>query len=142
MSRVNKSKHYSHALVRSIFRYIADVLRCVRGWLRHLPAALFAGYAGVSSGRGRWLRDAFSGQKNGGNDTLDIRRRNFIKLTVFGGAIFLVGRYFGPFVNMLRGDTVINETLFSNFKVTETGKELRVTDDEGEEFLIIEKENF
>ena len=132
MSRVNKSKHYSHALVRSIFRYIADVLRCVRGGLRRFSSALFAGYAGVSSGRGRMSMD----------DALDMRRRNFIKLTVFGGAVFLAGKYFGPFVNMLRGDTVINETLFSNFKVTETGKELRVTDDEGEEFLIIEKENF
>lgn len=76
------------------------------------------------------------------NDAIDMRRRNFIKLTVFGGIIFLVGRYFGPLVNMFRGDTVINEMIFSNFKITETGKQLRVTDDEGSEILTIDKEHF
>lgn len=73
---------------------------------------------------------------------LDERRRAFLKYAAFGGAVLLAGKYVTPLVNTLRGDTVLSEKTFNNFKVTETGKELRVTDDEGAELLIIDKESF
>lgn len=73
---------------------------------------------------------------------IDDRRRTFLKYAFFGGAVFLAGKYVNPFINLLRGDTVLSEKTFQNFRVTETGKQLKVTDDEGLELLIIDKESF
>lgn len=73
---------------------------------------------------------------------IDDRRRAFLKYALFGGAVFMAGKYMNPLVNLLRGDTVISEQTFQNFKVTETGRQLRVTDDEGDELLVIDKEEF
>lgn len=72
--------------------------------------------------------------------TFDMKRRAFVRYTLFGGAVFLVGKYLSPAIDMFRGDTVIDEKVFNNFKITETGKQLRVTDDSGEELLTIDKE--
>lgn len=74
--------------------------------------------------------------------SFDARRRAFLKYAVFGGAIFLLGKYLTPILNMFRGDTVLSEKTFQNFKITETGRQLRVTDDEGGELLVIDKEGF
>ncbi len=73
---------------------------------------------------------------------LNARRRAFLKYAVFGGAVFLLGKYLNPLMNMFRGETVLSEKTFENFKITETGKQLRVTDDEGGELLVIDKEGF
>lgn len=70
------------------------------------------------------------------------RRRNLIKYTLFGGIGFLAGRYLDPLVNTLRGDAVINAKNFENFKLTETGKQLRITDDENNDLLLIDKDAF
>lgn len=73
---------------------------------------------------------------------IDDRRRAFLKYAFLGGAVFLAGKYVTPLVNLLRGDTVLSEKTFQNFTVTETGKQLKVTDDDGAELLIIDKESF
>lgn len=73
---------------------------------------------------------------------IDDRRRAFLKYALFGGVVFMAGKYMNPLINLLRGDTVISEQTFQNFKVTETGRQLRVTDDEGDELLVIDKEEF
>lgn len=75
-------------------------------------------------------------------DEFDAKRRAFLKYAAFGGTLFLAGKYLNPIVNTLRGDTVIDEKVFRNFTLTETGKQLRVTDDEGSEILTIDKEGF
>jgi hypothetical protein len=75
-------------------------------------------------------------------DELDAKRRAFLKYAAFGGTLFLAGKYLNPIINTLRGDTVIDEKVFRNFTLTETGKQLRVTDDEGGEILTIDKEGF
>lgn len=72
----------------------------------------------------------------------DARRRAFLKYALFGGTLFLAGKYANPIINTLRGDKILSEQTFQNFKLTETGKELRVTDDDGNEILTIDKENF
>ncbi len=74
--------------------------------------------------------------------SLDVKRRAFLKYAVFGGVVFLAGKYFGPLVNTLRGDTVLSEKTFDNFKMIETGKQLQISDDDGNEILTIEKESF
>lgn len=71
---------------------------------------------------------------------LDERRRNFLKFAIFGGLGFVAGRYLQPLVNTLKGGTVLSERTFDNFQLTETGKQLRITDDDGEELLIIDKD--
>lgn len=73
---------------------------------------------------------------------VDEKRRAFLKYAVFGGVVFLIGKYIDPFINMLRGDTVLGEKSFEHFKYTETGREIRVSDDEGAELLTIDKEGF
>lgn len=73
---------------------------------------------------------------------LDSKRRAFLKYAIFGGGVFLVGKYFGPLMNTLRGDTVLSEKTFDNFKMVETGKQLQISDDDGNEILTIEKESF
>lgn len=73
---------------------------------------------------------------------IDASRRAFLKYAAFGGAVLVVGKYIDPVVNMLRGDTVLSEKTFQNFKITETGRQLLVTDDDGEEILTIDKESF
>jgi hypothetical protein len=69
-------------------------------------------------------------------------RRAFLKYAVFGGVVFLIGKYIDPFINMLRGDTVLGERNFQHFKMTETGRRIQVTDDDGDELLTIDKEEF
>lgn len=73
---------------------------------------------------------------------LDTKRRAFLKYAVFGGVVFLTGKYFGPLLDTLRGDTVLSEKTFDNFKMVETGRQLQITDDDGNEILTIDKEGF
>ncbi len=73
---------------------------------------------------------------------LDAKRRAFLKYAVFGGVVFLAGKYFGPLMNTMRGDTVLSEKTFDNFKMVETGKQLQISDDDGNEILTIDKESF
>lgn len=75
-------------------------------------------------------------------EEFDAKRRAFLKYALFGGGLFLAGKYLNPLINTLRGDTVIDEKVFRNFTLTETGKQLRVTDDGGDEILTIDKESF
>lgn len=75
-------------------------------------------------------------------EDVDSRRRAFLKYAVFGGAVFVAGKYVSPLVNLIRGDTVLSEKTFENFKITETGRRLLVTDDDGSEILTIDKESF
>ena len=44
--------------------------------------------------------------------------------------------------DMMQGDKVLSEQTFRNFKLTETGKQLQITHDEGSELLVIDKERF
>jgi len=69
-------------------------------------------------------------------------RRNLLKLLVVGGGAFVVGKFASPFINYLNGDTVINEQTFQNFKVVETGRNLKILDKEGAEIFIVEKDSF
>ncbi len=84
----------------------------------------------------------FHDRKPAKTEDVDSRRRAFLKYAVFGGAVFVAGKYVSPLVNLIRGDTVLSEKTFENFKITETGRRLLVTDDDGSEILTIDKESF
>ncbi len=74
--------------------------------------------------------------------TIDEQRRTFLKYALFGGVVFLAGKYMNPLINLLQGDAVLSEKTFQNFKITETGKQLQVTDDDGNDVLIIDKDGY
>lgn len=97
--------------------------------------------SGFIKNRAKHLQTAFH-KKFGADITIDEKRRAFLKYAAFGTAVFLAGKYINPLINAIRGDTVISEKIFENFKITETGKKLLVTDDEGDEILTIDKESF
>lgn len=73
---------------------------------------------------------------------IDASRRAFLKYAFFGGAVLVAGKYINPLVNLIRGDTVLSEKTFENFNITETGRQLKVTDNDGSEILTIDKESF
>lgn len=113
------------------------------------PKGTFSGWRKRSGDFVRLLRTRFisvrparKGHSISSEPLLDARRRAFLKYAAFGSALFVAGKYVDPLMNTLRGDTVLSEKTFENFKVTETGKQLLVTDDDGGEILTIDKESF
>lgn len=85
------------------------------------------------------------------NRVLNTKRRNLLKLAVFGGGAFVLGKVLGPSISMLPreislGDGDIDdegkekETFFDNFRIKENGEELGIYDNLGNEILIIEKD--
>lgn len=78
---------------------------------------------------------------------LDTKRRNLIKLALFGGGAFVLGKVLGPSLSMFSKDAVITKTdgdgkesIFGNFRVHENGQELGIYDKLGNEILVIEKD--
>ena len=69
-------------------------------------------------------------------------RRNLLKFLLIGGGAFLVGKFANPFINFINGDKVIDEKIFENFKVVETGRTLKIMEKDGTEVFIVEKDSF
>ena len=69
-------------------------------------------------------------------------RRNLLKLLAVGGGAFIVGKFATPFINFLNGDKVLDEKIFQNFKIVETGRTLEIFDKDGGEVLIVDKDGF
>lgn len=72
------------------------------------------------------------------NDLINNDRRRFLKILALGGGLFAVGKIY----NILIQNRVISETDFKNLKVTETGKEVKFAEPDGEEILVIDKDGF
>ena len=71
------------------------------------------------------------------------RRRNLIKLGLFGAGAFVVGKIIGPSINHFGGTIDIGggkEYDFKNFRVIENGQELGFYDQLGNEILILDKD--
>ena len=69
------------------------------------------------------------------------RRRTLIKFGLIGGATFVLGKVFGPSINLFSGTLGFGgkEYDFKNFRVVENGEELGFYDKLGNEILILEK---
>jgi hypothetical protein len=67
-------------------------------------------------------------------------RRNFLKFALVGAGGFLLGKLTDPLLQFVRGEKVISEKDFKNFKFEETNKQLRVLDASGEEIIIVDKD--
>ena len=70
---------------------------------------------------------------------MDERRRTFLKLLVFGGIVAVFGKALTGIFSLFEngGKTVTN---FRNFRLIESGKQLGVYGNDGQEILVIDKE--
>lgn len=71
---------------------------------------------------------------------LNNRRRNALKLFAFGGGAFLLGKIFGPSINLFGGEWDGKSYDFNNFRVVENGRGLGFYDKFGNEILLMEKD--
>jgi len=71
---------------------------------------------------------------------MKINRRNFIKLAAFGGAAFVAGKFLSPLLNILKKDKVVDEKIFDNYKITETKNQFKLTDKQGDDIIIVDKD--
>ena len=71
---------------------------------------------------------------------MKINRRNFLKLVAFGGAAFVAGKFFGPILNMVKKDKVVDEKIFNNYKIIETKSQFKLTDKQGDDIIIVDKD--
>jgi hypothetical protein len=71
---------------------------------------------------------------------MDKKRRNFLKILIIGGGVFIGGKIIGPRVlEYFSAPPIVAEKDFGNFKVSDDKKELIISDSQGEEILIIDK---
>ncbi len=71
-------------------------------------------------------------------------RRTFIALGLTGVATFVLGKIVGPHIDNLfnSGDKLINRKDFEHFTLVETQGEMLLSDKEGNDIVIIDKESF
>ena len=72
---------------------------------------------------------------------MDTNRRKFIKTMFIGGGAILLGKLFGSRILDLFSPDQINVKSFENFRISENKKELIISDQNGQEIFIIDKEN-
>jgi hypothetical protein len=74
-------------------------------------------------------------------DEVNTRRRSILKWAVVGGGAFILGKIFGPSINLFSESSVFGEShIFKNFRVVESGDELGFYDGLGNEILVFEKD--
>lgn len=69
-------------------------------------------------------------------------RRTFLTVAGTGVVAFILGKIFGPSINLFSEDYVISEKEFKNFRIVETKKEMKFYDRGGNEVFIVDKESF
>ena len=75
-------------------------------------------------------------------EEINLRRRNFVKIAAFGGVAFFAGKIFGPHLNMIQSDSVVDDVdkkILGNFKIIETDKQLNILDKKGNAIMVIDK---
>lgn len=68
-------------------------------------------------------------------------RRTFLKWLALGGGAFALWKIFGSSAKFFgASDELSKETLFENFRIKETGKDLTIYEKSGKEIIVIEKD--
>jgi hypothetical protein len=68
-------------------------------------------------------------------------RRKFLKWAAIGGGAFAVWKIFGSSTKFFGiSDELSKETLFDNFRISETGKDLTIYEKSGKQIIVIEKD--
>ena len=75
-------------------------------------------------------------------ENINLRRRNFVKIAALGSVAFLAGKFFGPHMDIIKNDGVVDEKILGNFKIIETDQQLNILDKKGNEILVIDKDSF
>ena len=71
---------------------------------------------------------------------MDKKRRNFLKILVIGGGVFIGAKIISPMVlEYLSAPPVVAEKDFGNFRVSDDKSELIISDKSGDDILIIDK---
>jgi len=72
------------------------------------------------------------------------KRRLMLTFGLTGIVAFFAGKMFGDTASLFQSTTKapVNKTEFSNFVFTETGREMVLSDKEGDPIFIIDKESF
>ncbi len=74
-------------------------------------------------------------------DDVNVRRRNVLKWVALGGGAFVLGKIFGPSINLFPKSASLDKTqVFANFRVVENDQELGFYDSLGNQILILEKD--
>jgi hypothetical protein len=70
-------------------------------------------------------------------------RRKFLKWAAIGGGSFAVWKLFGAGMKFFGPpeDEFSKETLFENFRISETGKNITIYEKSGKEIIVIEKDD-
>lgn len=69
-------------------------------------------------------------------------RRKFLKWAAIGGGSFALWKIFGAGMKFFgASDEFSKETLFDNFRILETGKDLTIYEKSGKEIIVIEKDD-
>ncbi len=72
---------------------------------------------------------------------LNERRRTLLKYGLFGTGAFMLGKIFGPSINVFGGGSFDGDVHdFKNFRVVESGKGLAFFDKWGNEILVLEND--
>lgn len=74
------------------------------------------------------------------SNEIESKRRSLLKYVLFGGGFFMLGKIFGPSINIFSQESDLSITDFKNFRVVESGKELQFFDKMGNEILALDKE--
>ena len=77
----------------------------------------------------------------GKGNNINERRRNIIKLGIFGIGAFVLGKMVAPSLPFLGGGMGNKTYAFDNFTVVENGKGLGFYDKSGKEILMLEKDS-
>jgi hypothetical protein len=86
-----------------------------------------------------------AGLKHEKKDSVENKnRRTLLALGATGVATFVLGKIVGPHIdNLLHPqDKLINRKDFENFTLVETNNEMMLSDKEGNDIVIIDKESF
>ena len=75
-------------------------------------------------------------------ETLNKNRRTVLMVAGTGIISFILGKIFGPSINIFSKEIILSEKEFKNFRIIETNKEMKLYDKNGNEIFIIDKESF
>lgn len=76
------------------------------------------------------------GEKNSG---INVHRRRFLKVMVFGGFVLLGNKLLSPITGIFQGNDTENKNVPDGFRITKTSQGMKVLDQSGNTVLVFEK---
>ena len=85
-----------------------------------------------------------AGREHTNKEPQNKKRRALLKLGFTGVAAFVIGKFAGPYIDDLLhpNDKIIDRKDFQSFSLIETNGEMKLSDKEGNDIFVIDKESF